>query len=95
VLHDMEIVAETIGGNVSFDIRIVDGNNPANIFTKNVLIPTSTVGPLDRAGFGRGGGTGGQGMYDNLRIVPEPAALALASLSLLGCLPFLRRKRWR
>lgn len=83
-LHHMTIRTDGLG---NFDVSVVDGANPANVFATAFVSPSATIGQAavfigNRAG-----------LIDNIQVrtIPEPGALMLFAL---GC-GVLVLARWR
>ena len=89
VLHLVRVMADGYG---QFDITVMDGADPNNVFTASFYNPGSVGGLM---GFRRSGQGVGVGFFDNFIVtepIPEPATLVLLAL---GCATLLRRRRRR
>ena len=88
VLHRLEVLEQANG---LFEITLIDGLNPNNVFKTSFTNLASVGGGI---GFRQEGPLGGQfGLFDNLRvdvIVPEPASVSLLLIAGAG---LLRRRR--
>src|SRR5262245_3159312 len=87
VLHHVEILSLPSG---LFNIKVTDGNNPANMYTTSFTNVGSYGYQIGSAAVGAA-----SGMFDNLSIteVPEPASFGLGAAGLVGAIASGRR--WR
>jgi hypothetical protein len=79
VLHHLEIISLPSG---LFNVHVVDGNNPANRFSKDFVNPASYGGEVGPAAI-----AGASAFYDNLSIrtvpIPEPVSMGLTAIASL------------
>ena len=88
VLHHFE-VSITPAGLVTY--TVTDGSNPGLSFTNSFTFPGAYNN--NQVGFTVAGGTSDFGLFDNLQVIPEPAAGALVAggIALLGATGRRRR----
>lgn len=89
VMHLLRVEGDGLG---NFDITLVDGLDPSNVFTTSFLNPGSVGGEM---GFRRSGQDTGVGLFDNLIVtaVPEPVSAATVLLAMGALGVWVRRRR--
>lgn len=91
-LHEMTVQIEHHGTDFVFDVAVVNPSNPANVYVDSFAIDEQLVGELDVIGVRRSAHAGGDGIFDDLRIVPEPSTWVLLLGGAVGLLAYARRR---